>query len=129
MDETTLNHSLRGSFGNKFTMGRYFTYKNQEAFSQVIEEEEDTARSILSKPSPSIQLGHCFFPIDIFVPIVRCFKYQAYGHTATACLNKYIYCTICGHKSHSSKECKIKTNNTDNYACITVLHTMIDVKV
>lgn len=114
LDERTLTNSLNIAFKTSYTRGRYFTYKNSRAFSQVIEVEEDAARLLLSRPSPTIQIGPCYYPVSIFVPILRCFKCQAFGHHHSKCLQEKSYCAICGRSGHTSETC----NSSAAPACI-----------
>lgn len=106
MEDSLLKTSLDKSINGQYSMGRYFVYRNKQAFSQVVELDEERARQILSTPSPSIQIGPCFYPVDIFIPIVRCYKCQAFGHAHTSCLQKNSYCAICGHSGHTSESCR-----------------------
>lgn len=108
IDDKTLHDSLHTCFKGKYAVGRYFEYKNKEAFSQVITVEDDPAKLLLSSQSPSIQIGMCYYPVDIYVPITRCFNCQAFGHTFHNCKRKNCYCAICGYSGHTSQDCSSK---------------------
>lgn len=105
LNDTLLNQSLKSAFNN-FSLGRHFIYKNNQAFSQVVVIDEEKAKHLLSKPSPTVQIGPCYYAAAIFVPIVRCFNCQAFGHTYTECQQRNSYCATCGCSGHSSDTCQ-----------------------
>lgn len=121
-DEKIIIDSLTKQFGaNNFKMEKYFVYKKSEAYTQVVSAREDLVAPLLTSSSPRLQLGNCFYNIDIYIPTIRCFKCQEYGHTFNQCKQKDSYCAICAHPGHSSNECQIRLSDFKKLNCINCL--------
>lgn len=110
-------------------------------FDVVVSCDFRTFTTIMERQKLKISWEQC--RVHEQLNVIRCFKYNAYGHTASKCNESVNICPICA-KSHMIKDCprnkskcincvrtnerlrmQLHTNHTAwNYNCPTYLHQM-----
>lgn len=113
----TIKNSLSNMGSNYSIIGRKYPYKKSDSFTQVIQMETALAKAVLSAPKPSIKVGLCSHPVELFVPFARCRTCQAFGHSTQQCEQNYYTCGYCARQGHSSDQCRQK-NSLDQHYCI-----------
>lgn len=64
--ESILTDSLTNLLGaSNFKLEKFFVYRSGSAYTQVVAVREDLAKSLLTSPSPKLQIGSCFYTVDL----------------------------------------------------------------